>query len=112
MNSHSIRTLVAVCSMACGALLGGAAWAKLPPVSPEAAAKAAEANAKAAWAGKVDNYKLCLAQDRVAAKVRKDGKPAASTCADPGPFTYTPPEPKPAEAAAPAPAAAASASKS
>ena len=112
MTFNSIRTFLMAGAMACGALLSSAAWAKLPAPSPEAAAKAAEASAKAAWAGKVDNYKLCLAQDRVAAKVRKEGKPAASTCADPGPFTYTPPEPKPAEAAVPAPAAAASATKS
>lgn len=112
MTLTSIRTFLMAGAMACGALLSSAAWAKLPAPSPEAAAKAAEASAKAAWAGKVDNYKLCLAQDRVAAKVRKEGKPAASTCTDPGPFTYTPPEAKPAEAAVPAPAVAASATKS
>jgi hypothetical protein len=87
------------------ALLGASlASAKLPAPSPEAAAKAQEASAKAAWAGKVDNYKLCLAQDRAAAAYRrtaKEAKPAVATpaCADPGPFVYTPPEPKPAEAA-------------
>ena len=51
--------------------------------------------ARAAWAGKVDNYKLCLSMERVAAKYRADvqkaGKqPPAATptpaCADPGPF--------------------------
>ena len=81
------------------------ASAKLPAPSPEAAAKAAEATAKAAWAGKVDNYKLCQSQDRVAAHYRKttlSAKPAAATgaaCTDPGPFAYTPPADKPAEAA-------------
>ena len=34
--------------------------AKLPAPSDEAKAKAAEAAAKTAHAGKVDNYKLCL----------------------------------------------------
>jgi hypothetical protein len=77
----------------------------LPAPSPEAAAKAAETAAKAAWAGKVDNYKLCLSQDRVAAHYRKttpSAKPATavgSGCTDPGPFAYTPPAAKPAEAA-------------
>ena len=80
-------------------------FAKLPAPSPEAAAKAAEAAAKTAWAGKVDNYKLCLSQDKVAAHYRKttpSAKPAAAgaaACADPGPFAYTPPAAKPAEAA-------------
>lgn len=97
------------------------AWAKLPPpaATPEAKAKAAETAAKTAWNGKVDSYKLCQAQDRVAAKYRTSaaaaGKPvptAAATppCTDPGPFAYTPPvEVKPIEAAgahSPAPTAA------
>ena len=85
-----------------------AAWAKLPPPSPEAEAKAKEAAAKSAWQGKVDGYRLCQAQDRVAAYYRSHlpaGKtanpPAAGVapCTDPGPFAYTPPEQKPAEAA-------------
>jgi hypothetical protein len=92
-------------------LLGsGAAWAKIPaPVlSDEAKAKAAEAAAKTAHNGKVDNYKLCLSMDRVAARYMgeakqagKDVKPAtAAPCADPGPFVYPPPVT--ATAAAPA----------
>ncbi|CAN7280873.1 hypothetical protein [Acidovorax sp. LjRoot194] len=99
---HPFRTLaLTICAAGAGSL----AVAKLPPPSPEAAAKAAEAAAKAAWAGKVDNYKLCLSQDKVAAHYRKttpDAKPAVATgasCADPGPFAYTPPEAKPLEAA-------------
>ncbi len=53
----------------------------------------------------MDAYKLCLAQDRVAAQYRQANpaaKPATVTgaaCADPGPFAYTPPEVKPLEAA-------------
>ena len=90
------------------------AQAKLPAPSAEAQAKAAEASAKAAWNGKVEAYKLCLSQDKVAAYYRKkaDGAPAAvatTACADPGPFVYHPPAPKPAETAAPAPVPAASA---
>ncbi|MEJ1167647.1 hypothetical protein [Variovorax sp. CCNWLW235] len=104
------------------ALAAPVAWAKLPPApaTPEAKAKAAEAAAKTAWSGKVDSYKLCLAQDRVAAKYRASaaaaGKPvptAAATppCADPGPFAFTPPveQAKPLEvsgAHSPAPTAA------
>lgn len=99
------------------ACLAGSAWAKLPAPSDDAKAKAAEAAAKAAHAGKVDNFKLCQSMDRVAAyyradskKAGKDTKPATETpaCADPGPFAT------PVAAAAtpaPAPAAAAPAAK-
>lgn len=101
MQSFTRKTVVALCVTGVCTL----AFAKLPVPSPEAAAKAAEAAAKAAWAGKVDNYKLCLSQDKVAAHYRKttpSAKPAAATgaaCTDPGPFAYTPPAAKPAEAA-------------
>lgn len=87
---------------------GTTAFAKLPALNDEAKAKAAEAAAKTAWAGKVDNYLLCKAQDKVAASyyktaktAGKDTKPPADTpaCGDPGPFTYTPVEAKPIEAA-------------
>lgn len=104
----------------------GMALAKLPPPDDAAKAKAAEAAAKAAWQGKVDGYKLCKSQDKVAAQYRTTaakpavadakaqavpvaGKPAAPAsgtpvaaappppCADPGPFAYNPPEQKPLE---------------
>ena len=103
--THFFRpSLLATLALGLSALCS-VALAKLPAPSPEAAEKAAEAAAKAAWAGKVDNYKLCQSQDRVAAhyrKTNKDAKPAAAalaTCADPGPFAYTPPAAKPQEAA-------------
>jgi hypothetical protein len=95
-------------------LMVGAAVAKLPAPSDEAKAKAAEAAAKTAHAGKADAYKLCLSMDKVASDYRtkakaagKEIKPAVETppCADPGAFVYTPPAP----ASASAPAAAASA---
>lgn len=93
--------------------LSAAAWAKLPALSDEAKAKAAEASAKSAWAGKVDAYQLCKAQDRVAAHVArggkaagKDNKAAASGCTDPGPFVYTQPGAAAPAAASAAPAAA------
>lgn len=89
-------------SISCGAL------AKLPPLSDEAKAKADEAAAKTAWTGKQDIYQLCKVQDKIAAQyiksanaAGKEAKPPAETpsCAEPGPFAYTPLEAKPLEAA-------------
>lgn len=93
-------------------LLATTAWAKIPaPVLDDAGkAKAEEAKAKTAWAGKVDAYQLCKSQDRVAAHAAKyakatgkETKPVVATapCADPGPFVST------LAGAAPAPAAVA-----
>jgi hypothetical protein len=78
-----------LCAAAALALLGSAAFAKLPPPTEEAKAKAAEAAPKAAWSGKVDAYLLCKAQDRAVAHYMKTagkGAAPASNCADPGPF--------------------------
>jgi hypothetical protein len=88
------------------AATGGAA-AKLPPPSDEAKAKAAEAAAKAAWAGKVSSYQLCKTMDRVAARYIAEAKSAGKTvtpvetpaCVDPGPYGGG----APAAPAAPAP---------
>ncbi len=117
-----------VITLGLAALLAPLAMAKLPPLSDEAKAKAAEAAAKTAWTGKVDAYQLCRAQDRTAtfffksAKAAgKDVRPPVETpaCVDPGPFVYTPvaaaaPVAAPASTvpAAPAAPAAASAGKS
>lgn len=101
-----IKTL---CTVAVLAVMSSAALAKLPAPSDEAKAKAEEAKAKTAWAGKVDAFKLCKAQDAVVAHYKKAALAkgaAASTCADPGPFVYTPNVP--AALAAPAQAAPAS----
>lgn len=86
-----------------------AVLAKLPALSDEAKAKAAETAAKAAWNGKMDNYLLCKSQDKVAGSYYKTAmaagkptKPAATVapCADPGAFAYVPVEAaKPIEAA-------------
>lgn len=96
------------------ALLLGPAWAlaKLPPLSDEAKAKAAETAAKTAHGNKLANYQLCKSMDQVAGAYHANGKktgkatPAAvatPACEDPGPFVYTPPTPAaPATAAAPA----------
>jgi hypothetical protein len=102
-------------------LVSAAALAKLPtPVLDDAAkAKAEEAKAKTAHAGKVDAYKLCLSMDRAAANFQKTAaaagktvKPATATppCADPGAFVWPVPA-APAVAAPAAPAVAAAPAK-
>lgn len=90
-------------------LFGTLAFAKLPALSDEAKAKAAETAAKTAWSAKVDGYLSCKSQDKVAAHyyktakaAGKETKPASAmpACADPGAFTYVPAEaPKIQEAA-------------
>ena len=86
--------------------MSGLAGAKLPPLSDEAKAKAAEAAAKTAWGDKVGAYQLCVAMDKVAARYLADAAKAGKTlqptatppCSDPGPFAYAPPAPaKPLE---------------
>jgi hypothetical protein len=104
----SIFVFVAGCMVAFSAL------AKLPAPNDEAKAKAAEAAAKTAHAGKTDAYQLCKSQDKVASQYRKSnkaaGKPVATPpCADPGPFVYSAAAAAPA--AAPAGAAAPAAEK-
>jgi hypothetical protein len=104
---HAPAALLTPCAAAAAAALllalgSGAttAWAKLPPPSDEAKAKAAEAAAKTTWSNSVANFQLCKSMDQVASgyfahakKAGKDVKPAAATpaCADPGPFVYPPP---------------------
>jgi hypothetical protein len=77
------------------ALSTGLVFAKLPPLSDEAKAKAAETAAKSAWTDKVGQYKTCLAIERTAENYRKTAlaagkevRPPVATppCADPGPF--------------------------
>ena len=68
------------------------AQAKLPTPTEEQKAAAAAAKDKQAWTDRVAAYKLCLAQDRVAAQYfmpkGSGGKPSAAlpACADPGPY--------------------------
>lgn len=90
------------------ALCCGAVFAKLPALSDDAKAKAAEAAARAAHADKIGAFQLCKSMDRVAAEyfaeakqAGREVKPAATTppCADPGQFALTPPAAKPLEAA-------------
>jgi len=111
MKKNDSRTLLAALAVA----LSLPALAKLPAPSDEAKAKAAEAAAKTAWSNKVANYQLCKSMDKVAAsyhaQAKKEGKAvkpaaAATACADPGPFVYTPPAAAGATPAATATAAA------
>jgi len=91
VNLHEGGMNKFICMMLC-LMATGMAVAKLPPLSEEAAAKAAEAKAKAAWSSKVDAYTLCQAQDKVVARYRQEkaaGAPAATAtpaCQDPGPY--------------------------
>jgi len=111
------KVLIPLCLVLASSLV----LAKLPAPSDEAKAKAAEAAAKTAWTGKVADFQLCKAQDKVAgaymAQQKKAAAPAAKpasgvpACADPGPFAYVPPASASAPAAAAAPAAAPPAAK-
>ncbi len=113
--SMTFKTVIA---LGASALLASAsAWAKLPApsLSDEAKAKAAEAAAKTAHAGKVDAYKLCVSIDKVSAgyhaarkKAGAEAKAPTATppCADPGAFVYPPPVAGAATAAAATVAAA------
>jgi hypothetical protein len=72
-------------------MMTGIAIAKLPPPDDAAKAKAAETKNKTAWSNQIAAYKLCLAQDRVAALYLKEKgkpKPAVSVpaCTNPGPY--------------------------
>lgn len=91
------KLLIALLGMA----FAGLAGAKLPPLSPDAQAKAEEAKQKTAWTDKVAAYQLCKAQDRVAAEYRQkkgsQGMPAAAPAA-----TAAAPAAAPAAATAPA----------
>lgn len=90
-----IRSVALVCASLLASTL---VLAKLPPVSDEAKAKAAEATAKTAHGDKVAAFKLCQSMERVAAKYAAEAKKAGRemkptetpACTDPGPFVYTP----------------------
>jgi hypothetical protein len=109
-------TLLVACAMTTGLAL-----AKLPALSDDAKAKAAEAAAKTAHSDKVAAFQLCKSMNRTAAyyyaeakKANKEPKPPTATpdCVDPGAFVYPPPPAAPAAAApASAPAAPAPAGK-
>jgi hypothetical protein len=84
-------TFIKGLALTAAAVLSASAFAKLPPPSEEAKAKAAETKNKSAWSDKVAAYKLCEAQDRVAAQYLKEHhkpKPpfAMPPCQNPGPY--------------------------
>jgi hypothetical protein len=100
-----------------GLMVMGGAAAKLPALSDEAKAKAAETKNKADWSNKVASYQLCQSQDKVAAgylKSKGKAKPATEVppCVNPGAYVALPPAAAvvapatPAAAASVAPAAA------
>jgi len=97
-----MRTLL----LAALAAVSFCAAAKLPPLSDDAKAKAAEAAAKTVHGNKLAEFQLCKSMERVAARyaaeAAKSGKAVKPTetppCTDPGTFAYKPPEPKPLEA--------------
>ncbi|MGV0985558.1 MAG: hypothetical protein ACOYB2_13495 [Limnohabitans sp.] len=102
------KTLLVVSALA----LSFSAVAKLPALSDEAKAKAAETAAKNAHGDKIAAYQLCKSREKVAAHYYKTAKAtgaktnapiATPACVDPG--VYKPAE-QAAAAAAPAPAAA------
>jgi hypothetical protein len=110
MTMNTARRVAAALAL----LILGTSQAKLPALSDEAKAKAAEAAAKTAHTNKLADFQLCKAMDRVAAgyqaTAKKAGQAASApvatpACADPGAFVYTPPVA--ASAAAPAPVTAA-----
>jgi hypothetical protein len=81
------------------AFASAAAFATLPPLTPEAQAAADLAKAKTAYGDKVSAYQLCQAQNRVADRFRVAGTAAPAACVAPPPFV------PPVVAAAAAPAA-------
>ena len=118
MRLALIRPAMAVLALS-AALAATAALAKLPPLSDDAKAKAAEAAAKTAHGNKVADFQLCKSMDKVASRYQatmkaagKEVKAAAETppCVEPAPFVASPPAS--AAAAAVAPAASAPAKKS
>lgn len=100
------KTLIVAAAL----MLSAGAWAKLPPLSEEAKAKAAETAAKNAHGDKVAAYQLCKSREKVAAhyyKTNGKGKPAPAAtpaCVDPG--AYKPVDASAAAAPAAAPAGA------
>ena len=126
------KSLISLATLVLASLFSVSALAKLPALSDEAKAKAAEAAAKTAHGNKIADFQLCKSREKVAAHYYKtakaSGKPtnppvATPPCADPGAFVAAAPAAPAAVAAAPAakpaapgaaaaPAAAAPAKKS
>lgn len=63
-----------------------AAFAALPPLTPEAQEAKTLADAKTAYAGRVGAFQLCQAINKVADQYRVSGTPAPAACVVPPPF--------------------------
>ena len=109
------KTFISLATLVVASLFSASVMAKLPALSDEAKAKAAEAAAKTAHGNKVADFQLCKSREKVAAHYYKTAKssgkqttPPVATppCADPGPFVAAAPAAAPAAVAA-APAAGA-----
>ena len=105
------KTFISMATLVLASLFSVSAMAKLPPLSDEAKAKAAEAAAKTAHGNKVADFQLCKSREKVAAHYYKtakaSGKPtnppvATPPCVDPGAFVAAAPAASAAVAAAPA----------
>jgi hypothetical protein len=110
------KTFISLTTVVLASLFSVSAMAKLPALSDEAKAKAAEAAAKTAHGNKVADFQLCKSREKVAAHYYKTAKasgkqttPPVATppCADPGPFVAA----APAAPAAPTAVAAAPGAK-
>jgi len=104
------KTFISMATLVLASLFSVSAMAKLPPLSDEAKAKAAEAAAKTAHGNKVADFQLCKSREKVAAHYYKtakaSGKPtnppvATPPCVDPGAFVAAAPAAPAAVAAAP-----------
>jgi hypothetical protein len=105
------KTFISMATLVLASLFSVSAMAKLPPLSDEAKAKAAEAAAKTAHGNKVADFQLCKSREKVAAHYYKtakaSGKPtnppvATPPCVDPGAYVAASPAAPAAVAAAPA----------
>jgi hypothetical protein len=104
------KTFISLATLVLASLFSVSAMAKLPDLSDEAKAKAAEAAAKTAHGNKVADFQLCKSREKVAAHYYKtakaSGKPtnppvATPPCVDPGAFVAAAPAAPAAVAAAP-----------
>ena len=66
--------------------VSAAAFAALPPLTPEAQEAAALAKAKTAYGDRMGAFQLCQAQNKVADRFRVAGTPAPAACVAPPPF--------------------------
>ena len=66
--------------------VSAAAFAALPPLTPEAQEAKTLADAKTAYAGRVGAFQLCQAINKVADQYRVPGTPAPAACTAPPPF--------------------------